>query len=58
MSKIIFKMKKYYIICIQNGKSIDFNMSEIVTKNILIYRIFSKEDWEQKAKECGYRYLN
>ena len=56
--RIIFKIKKYYIIYIQNGKSMDFDISETAAKNILVYRIFSKEDWEQKAKKCGYRYLN
>ena len=56
--KIIFKMKKYYMIYIWNGRSIDFNMSETAAKNILIYEIFNKEDWEQEAKKCGYRYLD
>ena len=56
--RIIFKMKKYYIICIQNGRSIDFDMSETAAKNILIYRMFNKEDWEQEAKKYNYRYLN
>ena len=58
MSRIIFKIKKYYIICIQNGKSMNFNISETVAKNILVYRVFNKEDWEQEAKKCGYRYLD
>ena len=31
-------------------------MSEIVAKNILVYKIFNKENWEQEAKKCGYRY--
>ena len=44
--RIIFKMKKYYIICVQNGKSIDFNISEIAAKNILVYKVFNKENWE------------
>ena len=44
MPKIIFKMKKYYVIYIQNEKNMDFDIPETVTKNILIYRIFSKED--------------
>ena len=56
--KIILKIKKYYIICIWNGKSMDFDMSEIVAKNILAYEIFNKENWEQETKKCGYRYLN
>ena len=42
--KIIFKIKKYYIIYIQNRRSIDFNMSETATKNILIYKVFNKKD--------------
>ena len=56
--RIIFKIKKYYIICVQNKKSIDFNMPEIATKNILTYKIFNKKNWEQKAKKNGYRYLD
>ena len=36
----------------------DFNMPKTVAKNILIYRIFNKEDWEQKTKKCDYRYLD
>ena len=46
------------MICIQNGKSMNFNISEIVIKNILIYGAFNKKDWEQEAKKCDYRYLN
>ena len=42
--KIIFKIKKYYIICVQNKKSMDFNIPKIVAKNTLIYRIFNKEN--------------
>ena len=33
-------------------------MSKITAKNILVYKTFDKENWEQKAKKCGYRYLN
>ena len=58
MPKIIFKIKKYCVIYIWNRKSIDFNMTEIVAKNILAYRIFNKNNWDQKAKKCGYRYFN
>ena len=58
MPKIIFKIKKYYIICVQNGKSIDFDMSKIAAKNILVCEIFNKKNWEQEAKKCGYRYLD
>ena len=42
--RIIFKIKKYYVIYIWNGKSIDFNISETAAKNTLIYETFSKED--------------
>ena len=56
--RIIFKMKKYYMIYIWNGKSLNFNISETTAKNILIYRTFYKENWEQKTKKCGYRYLD
>ena len=56
--RIIFKMKKYYVICVWNGKSINFNMSETAAKNILVYEIFNKENWEQEAKKCGYRYFD
>ena len=56
--RIIFKMKKYYIICIQNGRNLEFNISEITAKNILVYEVFDKENWEQKAKKYGYRYFN
>ena len=44
MSKIMFKIKKYYIIYIWNGKSMDFDIPEIAAKNILVYGIFNKED--------------
>ena len=33
-------------------------MSEIAAKNILAYKIFYKENWEQKTKKYGYRYLD
>ena len=56
--RIIFKIKKYYIICIWNKRSINFNISETVAKNTLIYGTFNKEDWEQEAKKYNYRYLN
>ena len=46
ISKIIFKIKKYYIIYVQNGENMDFNISKTATKNTLIYRIFNKENWE------------
>ena len=36
----------------------DFNISEIVAKNILAYEAFNKEDWEQETKKCDYKYLN
>ena len=44
--KIIFKIKKYYIIYIQNRKSIDFDILKTAAKNILIYEIFNKESWD------------
>ena len=56
--RIIFKIKKYYIIYVQNRRSMDFNMPETAAKNTLVYRTFNKEDWEQKTKKCGYKYLN
>ena len=39
-------------------KSIDFDIPKTVTKNILIYKIFNKESWDQKAKEYNYQYIN
>ena len=36
----------------------NFDISETAAKNILAYRVFNKENWEQKAKKCGYKYLN
>ena len=56
--RIIFKIKKYYIICIWNKKSLKFNISEITAKNILIYGVFNKENQEQKTKKYNYRYFN
>ena len=41
--KIIFKIKRYYIICVWNRRNIDFNISETVAKNIIIYRTFDKK---------------
>ena len=58
MPKIIFKIKKYYVICVWNRKNINFDMPEMVAKNTLIYGVFNKENWEQEAKKCGYRYLD
>ena len=57
-SRIILKIKKYYVICIWNRNSMNFDMSEMAAKNILTYGVFNKENWEQKAKKCGYRYLD
>ena len=56
--KIIFKIKKYYIVYIQNGISMDFNMSEIVAKNILVYEIFDKVNQDQETKKYSYQYTN
>ena len=36
----------------------DFDISETAVKNILVYKVFNKEDWEQETKKYGYRYLN
>ena len=58
MFRIIFKIKKYYVICIQNKRNIDFDIPKIIAKNTLVYEVFNKEDWEQEAKKCGYRYLD
>ena len=58
MPRIILKMKKYYVIYVWNEKNMEFNISETVAKNILAYRIFNKESWDRKAKECNYKYLN
>ena len=44
MLRIIFKIKKYCMIYIQNERSLEFDMSEIIVKNILIYKIFDKEN--------------
>ena len=46
------------MICVQNKRNINFNISETTAKNILIYGIFNKENWEQKVKKYDYRYLN
>ena len=54
MLRIIFKIKKYYIIYVWNKRSIDFDILKIAAKNILAYRIFNKESWDQEAKKCGY----
>ena len=32
----------------------DFNISKTAAKNILIYKIFDKENWDYKAKKYGY----
>ena len=29
-------------------------MPEITVKNILVYRIFNKESWDQETKKCNY----
>ena len=58
MPRIMFKIKKYYMICVQNEESMDFDISETAAKNTLAYGIFNKKNQEQKAKKCGYRYLN
>ena len=58
MFRIMFKMKKYYVVCVWNGKSMNFNMPETAAKNTLAYGAFNKENWEQEAKKCGYRYLD
>ena len=46
------------MIYIQNGRNLEFDMSETIIKNILVYRAFNKKNWEQKTKKCGYRYLD
>ena len=56
--RIIFKIKKYYIICIQNKRNINFDISETAAKNILVYETFNKEDWKQEVKKYSYKYLN
>ena len=56
--RIIFKIKKYYIIYIWNGRSLEFDISKTTVKNILVYGAFDKENWEQEAKKYDYRYLN
>ena len=32
----------------------DFNISKIVIKNILIYKIFNKESWDNETKKYSY----
>ena len=58
MLRIMFKIKKYYMICVWDRKSINFDISETAAKNTLVYGAFNKENWEQKAKKCSYRYLD
>ena len=58
MPRIMFKMKKYYTICVWNERSMDFDMPETAAKNTIIYGVFNKKKWEQEAKKCSYRYLN
>ena len=41
ISKIIFKIKEYYIICEQNKKDMKFNILETAVKNILVYNKFN-----------------
>ena len=33
-------------------------MPETATKNILVYGVFNKKNWEQETKKYGYKYLN
>ena len=33
-------------------------MPETAAKNILVYEVFNKKNWEQKAKKCDYRYFD
>ena len=56
--KIIFKIKKYYMVCVQNSLNINFDISEIATKNILVYGTFNKESWDQEAKKYNYQYTD
>ena len=58
MSRIMFKIKKHYMIYVQNKKSMNFDMPKTAAKNILVYETFNKENQKQKAKKCDYRYLN
>ena len=32
----------------------NFDISEIITKNILVYKTFNKKSWDQKAKKYNY----
>ena len=43
MLRIILKMKKYYVIDIWNGQSMNLNMSEIAAKNIFVYGKFDQQ---------------
>ena len=36
----------------------DFDISEIAVKNILVYKIFNKKYQDQKTKKCNYQYTN
>ena len=36
----------------------DFNISETIIKNTLVYRTFNKKNWDREAKECDYQYIN
>ena len=33
-------------------------MTETAVKNILVYGIFNKKNWEQETKKYGYRYFD
>ena len=44
--RIMFKIKKYYIIYVQNRRSMDFDMPKTIAKNTLTYEIFNKKNWE------------
>ena len=39
-------------------KNIDFDISETVTKNTIIYGTFNQRNWDHKAKKYGYWYTN
>ena len=56
--RVVFKIKKYYIIYIWNERNMDFDISEIAAKNILVYEIFNKKNWDQEAKIYGYQYID
>ena len=36
----------------------NFDIPKMAAKNTLVYGIFNKENWEQEAKECDYRYFD